>query len=214
MQYIVAIDHDHLDDGMFLSDLARAITQHNNTRSIILHGDSEYTERVIQTGVMRDEAEIRSQKDLNHRLVALFADEGISAVGMNGYQRNSIIIENDKLKLNKKFFNRLPDQSALILSTLVWDVNKSAPVPISLPKMSFFIQKKLDVNKLFSFNKSDDDFDAADKEEENKDWATLSDHFANKYLPDEFHGFNRPLTLTTARDFRLWPNLKKGIAIN
>ncbi len=74
MDYIAVLDYEHLDNGMFLTAFAKALSQ-QKSRGIILHGDSEYTERLIQTGIMREEATIRAMKDLNHRLVALFADE-------------------------------------------------------------------------------------------------------------------------------------------
>ena len=33
---------------------------------------------------------IRSIKDLNHRIVALLADNSVSGIGINGYQKNII----------------------------------------------------------------------------------------------------------------------------
>src|SRR5699024_622093 len=126
MSYIAAIDYEHLDDGLFLTGLAQSISKQKKTQQIILHADSAYTERIMQTGVMREDAKIRSQKDLNHRLIALFADEGIAAIGINGYQRKLIRLEDNELVLDKKQFKQLPRPSAIVLSCLVWDEQKAA----------------------------------------------------------------------------------------
>ncbi len=209
MKYLAVIDYAHLDNGIFLNTFAQSISKQENTQSIILHGGSPYTERVIQSGVMRNEAEVRSQKDLNNRLVALFADEGISAVGINGYHRKAIRLENDELKIDELFFNRLPQQSVLILSALVWDEKEGLPVPISLSRLTNFIQEKLNIDKLFVFNKTDDSF----KEHDSKKWQNLSDDFKEKHLPEEFEQYNLPIYLTDAYNFQFLSEVKGSVFI-
>ena len=49
---------------------------------------SEYTDRLMQTGMMREDARKRAVMDLNRRLITLFADHGVSAIGLNGFQKN------------------------------------------------------------------------------------------------------------------------------
>lgn len=209
MRYIAAIDYEHLDNGMFLTGLARAISQQEETQPIILHADSAYTERIMQSGVMRDEAEIRAQKDLNHRLVALFADEGISAVGLNGYQRKLIKLSNGDLILDVAQFNRLPDRSAIILSTLVWNEDKSSAVAIPLPCLSKFLRQRLETEKLVIFNKSDTRI--TDKDD--KRWNELSDEFKNKHVPNEFQAFNTSAYLATAHDIKPLPDMINAVFI-
>lgn len=201
MRYIAAIDHEHLDNGMFLTALARAISQQKNTQPVIIHGDSEYTNRIMQTGIMREEAKIRSIKGLNHRLINLFADEGVSAVGINGYQKKLITLDDDHLEIDSHFFGNLPEGPALLISTLVWDRATASPRPITLPRLLSFLQKRLSNNAIYAFNKSEkDEIIISDKPHRMK-WKNLDKEFINNHLPDEFEEFNRPLHLTTAREF-------------
>lgn len=210
MQYLAALDYKHLDNGVFLSTFARAISRQNNVRPIIIHGESEYTERVIQTGVMREDAVVRSIKDLNHRLIALLADQGVSTIGINGYQRELITLENDTLSLDKDYFDQLPSQSALLLSTLVLDKEKGAPAPVKLQKLASFLQEELSVDELFIFSASDsDELFTKEKKPSEMKWNSLDDTYLDEFIPQEFCRFNRPLRLTTAREFDSIPELDK-----
>lgn len=214
MRYIAAIDYEHLDNGMFLTALARSVSQQKNTQPIIIHGDSEYTDRIMQTGVMREEAKIRSIKGLNHRLINLFADEGVSAVGINGYQRKLITIDdNEQLDINSTFFDNLPKGPALLISTLVWDKATASPRPIALPRLLSFLQQRLLNEAVYAFNKSDkDEVIISDKPHRLK-WENLDEEFVNNHLPDEFGEFNRSLRLTTAREFADLQNENHAIFI-
>ncbi len=213
MQYLAALDYEHLDNGMFLTTLARSVSKQEQAQPVILHGDSAYTERIMQTGVVRNEAQIRSQKDLNHRLVALFADEGVSAVGINPYQRKLIKLAGDELKMDDQFFNRLPGQSVLILSSLVWNVESSEPIVVSLPRLARFLQTVMEIEKIFVFSLSDISFTEGNKKLAKKSWDGLSDSFKKKDLPKEFQQYNSPLYLTTAHKFQFLPETINGILI-
>lgn len=210
MQYLAALDYEHLDNGVFLTSLARAISRQQNVRPILIHSDSEYTERVIQTGVMRADARIRSIKDLNHRLIALLADQGVSTIGINSYQREFITLENDTLSLDKDYFNSLPRQSALLLSTLVFDKQSEKPVPVSLNRLASFLDNVLSPDEFFIFSASDTDelFSKEEKPPRMK-WADLDQEYRETFIPQEFREFNSPLRLTTAREFDYIPNLEK-----
>ena len=86
---LALLDRDHLDQTFFLKSLAKELAgaQQAGIRVVLLHGDSPYTDRIMQEGVMREEASSRAARDLNHRLVALLADAGVSAIGLVGRQR-------------------------------------------------------------------------------------------------------------------------------
>lgn len=218
MQYIAALDYDHLDNGVFLTTLARSLSQQQKKeglRPIVVHSDSAYTERIIQTGVMREEATIRSVKDLNNRLVALFADQGVSTIGINPYKRNFITLSEDKLQLDHSFFDTLPDRTVLLLSTLVYDREKQKPVVIELPRLMIFLKKELNVDQLFIFSKSDESeiFTNA-RPEQDLQWDTLDEDFRKNQIPDDFSDLNSSVHLTTARDFNQIPNLEHAISIN
>lgn len=201
MRYIAALDYEHLDNGVFLTSLASSISQQENVRAIIVHGDSAYTDRIMQTGVMREEAKIRSIKDLNHRLIAMFADQGISAIGINGYQRKFITRTKDGLSMDASFFERLPPQSVLLISTLVRDEESDSPVSVKLSDMASFLKSELDAESIFAFSRSDKNEVFVQEKNRDLQWNNLPAGFTDEHLPEEFRQFDQPLRLTTARDF-------------
>lgn len=210
MLYLAALDYDHLDNGVFLTSFARSISKQKDVRPIIIHGDSAYTERVIQTGVMREEAVIRSIKDLNHRLIALLADQGVSAIGLNGYQREFITLENETLNLDSKYFESLPARPALLLSTLVFDKQTGKPKPVEITKFASFLRSQLEAEELFIFSASDsDELFTKEKKPSNMQWEKLDESYLTKFIPSEFHNYDHPLRLTTSREFDAIPNLDK-----
>ena len=215
MQYIAALDYEHLDNGVFLSSLAKSISQQKDVRPIIIHGDSQYTERVIQTGVMRDDATERSIKDLNHRLIALFADEGISAIGINGYQREFISIENDELSIDREYLNSLPKEPVLLISTLVLDKNSGKPSPISLTRLAAFLKDTLPAEQLFIFSRSDSDEIISPEDFKGKaSWKELDPSFVESKIPEEFHAYQGEACLTTAQHFHKIPSLESAMQIS
>lgn len=215
MQYLAALDYEHLDNGVFLTSLARSISRQKNVRPILLHGDSEYTERVIQTGVMREEATIRSIKGLNHRLIALLADQGVSTVGINGYQREFITLENDSLSIDKNFFSTLPGQSALLISTLVLDASDGKPTPIRLTRLASFLRNELDLKDLFIFSATDtDEIFTKEQKPDKLKWSDLDDEYRKTFIPREFNDFGEPVRLTTAREFDRLPDLSNTSLIH
>jgi len=208
MEYLAALDYQHLDNGIFLSALARSLSRQKGVRPVILHGDSEYTERVIQTGVMRADARIRSIKDLNHRLVALFADEGISTIGINGYQREFITLKNEELHLDKNYYQSLPEEPVLLVSTLIWDYAENNPVPVSLPRLTGFLKTTLGFENLFIFSSSDTDEIIKEKYFKSKaSWEELGENFLHQKIPEEFHHFSHPVKLAKAQHFHEIPSL-------
>lgn len=215
MQYLAALDYEHLDNGVFLTSLAQSISRQKNVRPILLHGDSEYTERVIQTGVMRDEATIRSIKGLNHRLIALLADQGVSTIGINGYQRELITLDNGSLSFDKSFFSTLPGQSALLISTLVYDASDGKPTPIRLTRLASFLRNELELQDLFIFSASDTDEIFTDKQKPDElRWSDIDPEYQSTFIPKEFRDFGETVRLTTARDFDQIPDLSKTSLIN
>ncbi len=157
MDFIAVLDYENLDNAMFLTAFARALAR-KEKRGIVLHGDSEYTDRIIQTGVMREDAQIRAVKELNHRLVALFADEGISTIAVNGFQKSLIRTDGQQIVIEKKQILDMPSQPVLLISNLGEDTRTGKPVPIPLPKLAEALRKGFDVAgiDLFSIQESAD----------------------------------------------------------
>jgi len=216
MLYIAAIDYEHLDNGVFLTTLAKSLYQlqgKEDVRSIIIHRDSAYTERIIQTGVMREEAIVRSVKDLNNRLVALFADQGVSTVGINPSQRKFITREDDQLTFDRSFYETLPSKSVLLLSSLVYDINSEQNVVLELPTLAQFLFKELSAEELFIFSKSDESEIFTSDISEKMHWKTIDPSFRQNQIPSEFTALNQPVQLVTARDFNEIPNVKHSIFI-
>lgn len=218
MRYIAALDYEHLDNGVFLTSLARSLSQqqdNENIHPIIIHTDSKYTERIIQTGVMRDEATVRSVKDLNKRLVALFADQGVSTIGINPCQRNFITLENGELQLDHSFLESLPSRPVLLLSTLVQDLDNDQTVVIKLSRLLSFLNAELSTDQLFIFSKSDESeiFTNA-VEADSYRWDTMDEEFRKKQIPADFSDFNETVHLTSARDFNQISTLQHSVLIN
>lgn len=210
MKYLAVIDYEHLDDGVFLSSLARSLTQIDYSRMVIVHGESAYTERIIQTGVMREEATLRSLRDLNNRLVALLADEGVSAVGLNSYRRPLVRRENDRLELDREFLRKLPHGPLLLISALAMDMAENRPMPISLPRMTRFLGDKLDPEEVLLFCRSDESEVFTESfTDEAAGWDETDAGLREKLLPEEFRDFGEPVRLTTARDLQNLPNLEQ-----
>lgn len=218
MKYIAALDYNHLDNGVFLTSLARSLSQqqdNNDLRPIFIHTDSEYTERIMQTGVMRTEATIRSLKDLNNRLVALFADQGVSTIGINPHRRNVIVRRNNVLELDRSFLDTLPHQSVLLLSTLIYNTDTEEVEVLSLTELATFLYGELKADELFIFSKSDEsEIFTSPPQKQNLDWKTLDESFRIKYIPDDFEELKHPVRISNARDFNQIPNLEHTITIN
>lgn len=121
MLVLVLLDHKHLDNGPFLKSLALTITRIKDVRFLFIHSDSDYTDRVMQSGLMREDARMRSTRELNRRLVALFNDEGIHCVGLNGYQMNCVTRTGNHLNVDVEYLGKLLKHSHVILSNLVSD---------------------------------------------------------------------------------------------
>ncbi len=213
MRYIAALDYEHLDNGMFLTALARSVARQDDTQPIIVHGDSQYTDRIMQTGVMRDDAKIRSIKGLNHRLINLFADEGVSAVGINGYQRELICLKDGALSVDSAFFDGLPAGPVLLISNLVWDEASELPRPVALPRMLQLLQQEFEAERIYAFTRADKDEIIIQDNPNTIKWDDLSVDFIAYNLPEEFKGFNHPLYLSTARDFGALPEDNHSILI-
>lgn len=204
MNYIAVLEYEHLDNGMFLTAFAQALSQ-KKSRGIIIHGDSEYTERLLQTGVMREEATIRAIKDLNHRLVALFADNGISTIALNGHQKSLIKKESNSISIDIKQLQNFPTQPAILLSALAVD-GSGQIVPVSLPELANALKAALDIEEdisTFSIHEASEiiseEFPVVVKP------GDLDEDYKVKHLPENFRNVSFPFRLTTAQTFNKNP---------
>jgi len=207
IDYIAVLDRGHLDNGLFLTTFAKSIANHSH-RGLIIHSDSEYTDRIMQTGVMREAAKKRAIKDLNHRLIALLADQGVSAIGLNGYQKKLLTISDGKVSVDVDQIEILPKQPVLLISALVHSSDKAEPVPATLQEVTEALRSSLKIKEIFLFTKSDED--QLIKKDLPPTLEDISDKesFINDTVPDEFRERHAGITLTTVNDFRSYPEIK------
>lgn len=161
MRYLFILDYKNLDNGGFLKLFAKRLSELRLDSFMVLHADSEYTDRIMQTGVMRQDAIIRSIKELNLRLTALFADEGIPMIAINGYQRNTVVLKADgSIVINSSYLKKLGTQTNVLLSTLSKDTDSNA-TPIPLADLAEAIQSAMAFDHIIAFdteNKIDEIF--------------------------------------------------------
>jgi hypothetical protein len=120
---ITTLEPEHLDHPMFMKQFATEMrTGLHGQRLLVLHGDSSFTEETIQQGVPRQEAAVQTARQLNRRLVALLADEGVSALGITLMQRNFTTFDatiNPPFRVNDSAWQRLPAIPVICCATIV-----------------------------------------------------------------------------------------------
>lgn len=206
IDFIAVLDFDHMDNGLFLATLAKSVAARTG-RGILLHGDSAYTDRLIQTGMMREDAKIRAMKDLNHRLVALFADEGVATIGLHGYQKEMIQVHHDDYEVQKEAVAALPATPHLILSCLVQPsgepVQKLHAAPID--KLADQLRTTFEAADLMVFGVHPDG--EIIKQELPPEAAPGSEAYKQlrPSIPGPFRDVSFPFHLTTATGLRTWP---------
>lgn len=208
-EYIAILDFDHLENPMFLKSFAQALAKHGNRKGIIIHGDSEYTNRIMQGGIMREEARIRAMKDLNRRLVGLFADYGVATIGIHGFQKGLAFAESEELKINEKQLQMLPKTPVLLISSLVEKEGTEhyvAPIEFALA-----YQKLNSDSEIVLFSKqTENELFVGKNLEAQKLWQEIDADFEDNHLPNEFISGNFKCLITTSLSFSEWPSPKNA----
>lgn len=200
MDFLAVLDYEHLDNGVFLSSFAKTLSQ-KKERGIIIHGDSEHTNRIIQTGVMRKDAQVRAIKELNHRLVALFADEGISTIALNGFQKSLLTINDDAIQFDKKQIDKLPDQPMILLSNLALDMKAHNLRPVPLSDMATILVKKFNIDAITVFSKDESSDVIKQDFPESLNIKKTEDTFVKKHIPENLRDISVQIRLKTASTF-------------
>ncbi|MEQ8524463.1 hypothetical protein [Gracilimonas sp.] len=207
INFIAVLDHQHLENSIFLTAFAKSLARLGDRKGLVIHGDSPYTDRLIQTGMMREDARLRAIKDLNKRLVGLFADQGIPTIGIHGFQKGLIKMEGDTFSLEKEALDAHHASPNLLISNLV--EHNGDPKHIPLPEFTRSISLELEHAEILLFSKNEKDEILISETEKKLSWDNLPTEFAESTLPEEFQNFNHPVKLATATDFANWPSLKK-----
>lgn len=205
--FIAVLDHEHLENSIFLTSFARSLAQLGDRKGIVIHGDSPYTDRLIQTGMMREDARLRAIKDLNKRLIGLFADQGISTIGVHGFQKGLIKKSGEDIELDLKALNVLHSVPNLLISNLAEE--NGDPVHVPLPYFAKQVSQSIKETEILLFSKNENDEILITESKDQLKWGDISDSSVENSIPDEFRDFGFPVKITTATDFANWPNLKK-----
>ncbi len=204
MDYIAVLTYEHLDNGLFLTSFARQLA-HKKKRGIILHESSEYTERIIQTGVMRADATIRCLKELNHRLVALFADEGISTIALNGHQKKMIYVEVEKdqkrLDVNFSVLDKLAKEPVILISALGATGPGEIIEPISISEAASIFQKYYDLPLIDIFSTKENSEVIVEDLPMTLVPTECEPEFLKQNIPSSFHDFKSPIRLQSPSTF-------------
>ncbi len=200
IDFLAVLNYEHLDNGLFLTTFAKSLKRREK-RGLILHEDSEYTERIIQTGVMRDEAIIRCYKDLNHRLVALFADEGISTIGLNGYQKNLIKKVDDSLEIDFHSLNNLPGEPMILLSSIGLCKKSGKPIPVSISNVASSLRKEFNVPLIDLFSIKENSEIIKEDLPKTVNPKVIDEIFRNNHIPKSFKSFNNEVRINSPNSF-------------
>lgn len=157
MHNLIYIDYSTLDNGAFLRALAKTIAYNNTPDCLFIHRDSAYTERIIQLGIIREDAEIRAIKELNHRLAALFADEGIPIIALNGHQRKLIIIDdNGQIIIDSEYLKSISGKTHLLVSCLGFN-SESKIQPLDAYEVIKALNSELNISNIYFFSEKSDE---------------------------------------------------------
>ncbi|MDR9418177.1 hypothetical protein [Gracilimonas sp.] len=211
IQFIAVLDHEHLDNSVFLTAFARSLSNLGDRKGLVVHGDSPYTDRLIQTGMMREDARLRAIKDLNKRLIGLFADQGIPTIGLHGFQKGLITKKSTFLHVDIEGLNKLHSAPNLLISNLV-DKN-GEPEHIPLPDFINSLSGTFTNAEVLLFSKNEKDEIIISESEDEFTWNKLPSTVSEETIPEEFKNYGQPVKVTTASDFSNWPDLKKVTAI-
>jgi hypothetical protein len=200
MDFLAVLDYEHLDNGVFLTSFAKSLANKQN-RGLIIHGDSEHTERIIQTGVMREEAQIRAIKELNHRLVALFADEGVSTIALNGFQKSLITYDGSTIEIDKKQIDRLPEHPMILISNLALDPTSEKYRPIQLTNMATALSATFEIDEVTLFSIDDSSDFIKQDFPENLIISDADKSFVEKHIPENLRNLSTKIKLKTGTNF-------------
>ncbi len=210
MKYIAILDYLRLDNGMFMKSFSEAMGRQSGCSGIIIHGDSGYTERLIQTGIMREDAILRSTRDLNHRIVALLADSGVSGIGVNGYQKKIVRLTGRDILVDRDWLEVRPPGTHIILSNLAWDDAHQKAAPVPLPVLADALSTQLNRQTVIIFSLNDSGDPVIFKKNSGHDSNSNSKQELLELVPDDLRPLPKNCYLGTTEAFGNLPD-KSGL---
>jgi hypothetical protein len=207
MFVIALLDREHLDNGPFLKSLSATLSQLKGVRVLFIHSDSEYTDRIMQLGVMREEALTRSTRELNRRLSALFSDEGSACVGLNGYQKDSLVLKGGILNVDSDYLGKILSHSHVILSNMVADPDNSGTAFVTPERLAATLTAALKPDHLIVFSARETGGPLVEqKNGESGEVFTHSDERVSGLIPSEMKALKTGYLITGLRQFASLPD--------
>ncbi|MFN2373680.1 MAG: hypothetical protein ABR545_07680 [Cyclonatronaceae bacterium] len=214
MLVIALLDREHLDNGPFLKSLSVALSQLGDVRVLFIHADSEYTDRVMQLGVMREEALIRSTRELNRRLSSLFSDEGSACVGLNGYQRDTLMLNEGALIVDSDYLREILAHSHIVLSNMVADRDNGSTAYITPARLAATLANALKPDLLIVFSTRESGGPNVDQGNgNNNETITPSDERITGLIPAEMRDSEVGYLLAGLRQFAALPDVSGMLKI-
>lgn len=119
MTYLIALDDGSMANRLHMKAIGHAVKAIMAHEVVLVHDCLDYTDTLIQTGLMRQVAAVRAARELNRKLVTWFADFGVACVGIHGDQRSLITAGTNTLTLDRRLFGTYPANTLRVVSTLV-----------------------------------------------------------------------------------------------
>lgn len=207
MLVIALLDREHLDNGPFLKSLSVTLSQLVDVRVLFIHADSEYTDRVMQLGVMREEALIRSTRELNRRLSSLFSDEGSACVGLNGYQKDTLLLKDGALIVDSDYLREILSHSHIILSNMVTDRDNGGTAYVAPARLAATLSDALKPDHLIVFSTRESGSAIIDHGNGNSGETLPSDERIAGLIPAEMKASKVGYRLTGLRQFTALPDV-------
>jgi hypothetical protein len=149
---IVVLDRHHLEQPLFMKLFGQKIRRVKSERLIILHADSAYTQRLIDSGSDAEKAIIRSTKEINLKLVNLLAENGHSAASLHGYHKQAVFkTETQQLVINPSYFLQHPETVITVCSNLVLDSDLKSTTPTPLGNLAVELKQHLCFDGILCF---------------------------------------------------------------
>jgi hypothetical protein len=208
MLVIALLDREHLDNGPFLKSLSVTLSQFGDVRVLFIHADSEYTDRVMQLGVMREEALTRSTRELNRRLASLFSDEGSACVGLNGYQKDSLMLKDRALIVDSDYLREILAHSHVILSNMIADRDNGGTAYIAPARLAATLADALKPDHLIVFSTRESGGPIVDHGNGNRgETFSSSDERLTGLIPAEMRASEVGYRLAGLRQFAALPDV-------
>lgn len=192
---IVVLDRYHLEQPLFMKLFGQKIRRVKSGRMLILHADSAYTQRLIDSGMEAEKAVVRSTKELSLKLVNLLAEHGHSAAALHGYHKQAIVLtETNDLVIDRSYFLQHPETVISVCSNLVMQVDEQKTLPAPLALLAIELKQALDFDGVLCFAQSEA-LSTSFKEMSPSEVDILN------WVPEELVSAHGHIKMTTIADF-------------